>query len=154
MIVHKEQLSSLAGGIITYAKEHAGGNGACVLALEGELGAGKTTLVQHIARALGIMQPVQSPTFVLMKQYETHDPVFKKLVHIDAYRIESEPELAPLHLEAIFSDKEALVCVEWPEKLLSALPEKVILLTLAPVSEEERGMSVDSDLEPYLQDRL
>lgn len=151
MIVHKEQLPALAEGIIAYAKAHLHDSRATVFALTGDLGAGKTTLVQHIARALGVEGVVPSPTFVIMKLYPTTDAVFTRLVHIDAYRIENEKELAPLRLEEIFTDPKTLVCIEWPEKLQHVLPEWAVSLMLAPISEDERGLSVDGPVEAFLE---
>src|SRR5689334_7666432 len=64
-------------------------SGATLVTLTGELGAGKTSFTQGVARALGIEESVTSPTFVLEKVYELADHGFKRLVHIDAYRLES-----------------------------------------------------------------
>jgi len=87
------------------------------VALSGDLGAGKTTLVQAMARELGVADTVTSPTFVIMKQYEISGSRFAKLVHIDAYRIEDESELDVLHARDLFDDSSNLVVVEWPEKV-------------------------------------
>lgn len=62
---------------------------AVVFALTGDLGAGKTTLVQRLAARLGVTQRVTSPTFTVMSQYEIEHPIAERLIHIDAYRIES-----------------------------------------------------------------
>lgn len=109
-------------------------SGAEVLHLVGDLGAGKTTLTQMIGEILGVKEQIQSPTFVIMKSYKTKDPVFKTLVHIDAYRIEKPEETRILNLEKIFNDPENLVCVEWGEKLGSEMPlnTKKIICTLLP----------------------
>ena len=87
------------------------------VALSGDLGAGKTTLTQAIARELGVAEVVTSPTFVVLKQYETAGSRFAKLVHIDAYRIENEAELGVLHVRDILDNPLNLVVVEWPEKV-------------------------------------
>ncbi len=87
------------------------------IALSGDLGAGKTTLVQAIARELGVTETVTSPTFVVMKQYAVSGSRFKTLVHIDAYRIEDEAELDVLHIRDLLADRANLVIVEWPEKV-------------------------------------
>lgn len=90
-----------------------------LVSLSGDLGAGKTTLVQAIARELGITLNVTSPTFVVMKQYAVSGSRFAKLVHIDAYRIENEAELEVLHIPDLLADPSNLVIVEWPEKVPS-----------------------------------
>jgi tRNA threonylcarbamoyladenosine biosynthesis protein TsaE len=107
--------------------------GAAVVGLSGDLGAGKTAFVQEVARALGVAEPVTSPTFVIMKSYALvpeFQQAFDRLVHIDAYRLDDPRELAALRLPAILEDPRALVFVEWPEKTGAYLPahaQRVIL---------------------------
>lgn len=96
---------------------------ATLLALTGELGAGKTTLVQALAADLGITETVNSPTFVIAKFYDATDDRFKRLIHIDAYRIESESELTVLGWDAMLADPDTLIVVEWPERIIGALPD-------------------------------
>ena len=90
-------------------------NGAAVIGLSGHLGAGKTAFVKAVARELGVAGEVTSPTFVIMKIYETEHQVFKRLVHIDAYRLERRADLEALRFEEIVSDPNSLVMIEWPE---------------------------------------
>lgn len=99
-----------------------------LVALSGDLGAGKTTLVQAIARELGVTEIVTSPTFVVMKQYAVSQGRFSTLVHIDAYRIEDEAELAVLHIEDLLANPAYLVIVEWPEKVPSYTSESTIYI--------------------------
>ena len=102
---------------------------ATMLALEGDLGAGKTTFVQALARELGVKGTVQSPTYVLMKNYPLElsgagantNTKFTKLVHIDAYRLESPEEFDALRPQEFLDDPQTLVVVEWPEKLAGKL---------------------------------
>ncbi len=96
---------------------------ATVIGLSGDLGAGKTTLAKSIAEMLGVQDTVQSPTFVIAKFYPTTGDVFNSLVHIDAYRIESIDELAPLGWQEILTRPGTIVIVEWPERIESALPD-------------------------------
>ena len=147
----KESLRKMAEGIVSYMKINKTGSGASVIALSGDLGAGKTALVQHIAQVLGVEQTPPSPTFVIMRSYETGDEVFKKLVHIDAYRIEGTDELPPLHLDAEFGEAESLVCVEWPEKIATAMSQGALQITLVSVSENERELKTVLGLEEALQ---
>lgn len=97
--------------------------GATVLALEGELGAGKTTLTKEIAKLLGVAETLVSPTFVIMKRYLAVDARFGSLVHMDAYRIEDEGELAPLRFEELLREKGTLIIIEWPEKIKTKIPK-------------------------------
>lgn len=88
-----------------------------VLALHGDLGVGKTTFVQGLARGFGITGPVTSPTFALYSVYQGR----RQLVHLDAYRIESPRELEDLLIEDFLTSPWCLA-VEWPEKVAAWLP--------------------------------
>ncbi len=96
---------------------------AALIALSGELGAGKTSFVQALGKELGITEPMQSPTYVLMKSYPIAYKHFTKLVHIDAYRLESADQFAALKPEAFLADPNTIVCIEWPERVQGALPK-------------------------------
>jgi tRNA threonylcarbamoyladenosine biosynthesis protein TsaE len=91
-------------------------NTAEVVGLSGNLGSGKTTFTKYIGEILGVAETIQSPTFVLQKIYNTKHPVFKKIVHMDFYRIDNSEELKILKLEDLVSDPNNLVLIEWPEK--------------------------------------
>ena len=102
-------------------------NEALVVGLSGHLGAGKTAFVKCIAQELGIKTDVTSPTFVLMKMYEIESKVknqkekaetpWRRLVHIDAYRLERREELEALNWEQLVEDKNNLILIEWPEQV-------------------------------------
>src|SRR3989338_2308966 len=110
---------------------------ATVVALSGELGAGKTTFVQGAAKALGITEQVTSPTFVLEKIYQLEGQPFDKakgkkferLIHIDAYRLKSAHELEILGWETLLQDPANLILIEWPERVQEAIPKDAILIT-------------------------
>lgn len=91
--------------------------GALVVGLSGHLGAGKTAFVKAVAKILGVSQEITSPTFVLMKFYDTTSKVWPHLVHIDAYRLEKPQELDALNWEKLVSDPHNLILVEWPENV-------------------------------------
>src|SRR3989344_3954135 len=93
------------------------GESALVLGLSGDLGAGKTTFTQTLAQLLGVVEIVQSPTFVVMKRYDTKHHTFKTLIHIDAYRLHSGQELLSLGFENLKNDPETLIVIEWPEQV-------------------------------------
>ncbi len=100
---------------------------ATVLALHGELGVGKTAFTQALASVLGIHEVVPSPTFVVMRLYEIPaHPQFRQLVHIDAYRIGDENEAAVIGLPALLSDPANLICIEWPDKIKSYIPDDAL----------------------------
>ena len=95
----------------------AAGAQAHIVGLKGDLGAGKTTFVQAVARELGVTEPVTSPTFVFVQVYPVSShSVFKRLVHIDAYRLSpSEPDT--IGLADYAADPQNLILIEWPENV-------------------------------------
>ncbi len=98
-----------------------------ILALHGDLGVGKTTFTQGLARALGIHDPVTSPTFNLYSVYRRASG--RTLVHLDAYRLENERQFDDLMIEDFLETPYCLV-VEWPEKIATWLPARTLHLTL------------------------
>lgn len=112
-----------------------------VLALEGSLGAGKTTFVQGLARALKIKEEeVLSPTFLIIKKIELQNGKLKNFYHIDTYRLKNSEELAELGFDEIIKDKNNLTVIEWADKIKDLLPEKIIHIkfSLMPSSKNER----------------
>lgn len=118
------------------------GTRAYVVGLRGELGAGKTTFVQAVAKALGVREHVTSPTFVLATRYETEHPVFRHLVHMDAYRL-SNGEADTVGFNEFLSDPQALMLIEWPEHLPSAarFPEDAPVLSFETIDETTRKVT-------------
>ncbi len=117
-------------------------NNSLVIALQGDLGAGKTTFTQELAKHLGVTESVTSPTFTIMKQYELETENFDKLVHIDAYRFESEEEAAPLRLGEILATPRTVVCIEWPEYVPASTPESAVWLEIKPGDNDVREVTV------------
>lgn len=120
-----------------------GGNGemAQVVALDGELGAGKTTLTQKIAKLFGVQADVISPTFTIMKKYETNNKNFKNLIHIDAYRLDKEDELTNLGWPEMLRDKDNLIIIEWPERVANLIPQNSIVIKLEHIDEGKRSIT-------------
>jgi tRNA threonylcarbamoyl adenosine modification protein YjeE len=102
---------------------------ATILALSGDLGAGKTTFAQGIARSLGVAEQVTSPTFVIEKIYQLENQKFSRLIHIDAYRLNDAHELEVLGWKEITADPANLIVIEWPEKVAGLIPEDAIRLS-------------------------
>jgi tRNA threonylcarbamoyl adenosine modification protein YjeE len=96
------------------------------IALEGDLGAGKTALARAILRALGVSEDVPSPTFTLVQLYETPRLTVR---HYDLYRIESASEMDELGLDDALSEGAALV--EWPERGAGRLPPDMLHVALS-----------------------
>ncbi len=98
--------------------KHADADEALIVGLSGHLGAGKTAFVKAVAKSLGVTEDVTSPTFVIMKLYEINAASpWKRLIHIDAYRLERAEELEALGWEQLVADKNNLILVEWPENV-------------------------------------
>ncbi len=104
--------------------------GATLVALSGKLGAGKTAFTKAVARALGVEEVVNSPTFVLEKIYSLTGKPFARLIHIDAYRLEEGSDLAPLGFSVLMQDPGNLILLEWPEKVADALPEAAAKISI------------------------
>jgi tRNA threonylcarbamoyladenosine biosynthesis protein TsaE len=111
-----------------------------VVAVSGELGAGKTTFVRGAARALGVRGPVSSPTFTIGHRYEAPVPVS----HLDLYRIAGLDQEEWGDLEPYFDGTIAFV--EWPEHGGHWLPAARVVVTLGHVDESRRTVRIDSDL--------
>lgn len=112
-----------------------------VIALQGELGSGKTTLIQGMAQGLGVVSGlVKSPTFVLMREYPGQVP----LIHLDGYRLEGQTAASWLDVELLFSPRKITV-IEWAERLGDAVPECALTAQLRHVSVNRRRIRVTAD---------
>jgi len=116
-----------------------------VICLQGELGAGKTTLVQGLAQGWGSLDAVSSPTFILVNVYRRPDE--NRLFHLDAYRLESTPEAEELDLDTMLA--QGPLVIEWPERLESILPEKRLWIALDYMTEEHRKLAIKAQGERY-----
>lgn len=109
-----------------------------LICLSGDLGSGKTTLVQGIAQGWGTLDSVSSPTFVLVNEYRRPDNS-SCLYHLDAYRMESWREAEDLDLEQMQSS--GAIVMEWPERIKEALPQQYLWVTLNWLADEKRAMT-------------
>jgi tRNA threonylcarbamoyladenosine biosynthesis protein TsaE len=119
------------------------GDKATVVALYGNLGSGKTSFTQKVGEILGVKDNVNSPTFVIEKIYEIDWKAFKKLIHIDAYRLEKESELLNLGWDDIVRDKENLIFIEWPDNVKGLIPSSAKKVSFTFVDENIRDISFD-----------
>jgi tRNA threonylcarbamoyladenosine biosynthesis protein TsaE len=141
-----EELKGVAGELVGLWKQsQVTTDTAIVVALSGDLGAGKTTFVQQIAQILGVTETVTSPTFVIMKSYETSDSTFERLVHMDAYRIEDDSELAPLNFSAVLAQPKTLLCIEWAERISTFLPVHTIKMDLESLPHGKHQLTYYAD---------
>jgi tRNA threonylcarbamoyladenosine biosynthesis protein TsaE len=118
-----------------------------LILLSGELGAGKTTLTKGIAAGLGAAEEdeVTSPTFTLVHKYDRGARVY----HVDLYRIGDRHDLETLGLEDVFAE-QAVVIVEWPEKLTLRIDWPVIRIHLEHVAEDARRISIHDPVDALL----
>lgn len=137
LIPTADAMDGVAQHVLSLISERAV-NGAVVVTLSGELGAGKTTFTQSLARKLGVPETVQSPTFVVMRRYELIHPRFDNLIHIDAYRLERVVEAEVLGIPALIEDAKNLMVIEWPERIETLIPNDALRITFAHGAHETR----------------
>ncbi len=118
-------------------------NSRHVIALYGELGSGKTTFVQGLAKGLGIRGRITSPTFTIIRkhQFKTQSP--KAFYHIDLYRLDRKEEIKDLGMEEIFNDPKNIIAVEWAEKIKDQLPEKRIEIYFEYLNHDQRKIRIE-----------
>lgn len=145
-----EEMRAEAAQFMRGLRPRMKGEGATLITLSGDLGAGKTAFTQALAAALGVAETVTSPTFVIEKIYQLppdaaaragvpeHGAFFTRLIHIDAYRLESSAELMPLGFGEIMQSDQNLVVLEWPEKVADALPPPAHYLSFEALADGSR----------------
>jgi len=119
-----------------FAKNLKGGD---VLCLYGNLGSGKTSFVQGLAKGLGITRRIISPTFIIARRYEMGD---LNLYHIDLYRTQTLQDLRSIGMDEILEDDKNIVAIEWAEKLLDLIPKKRVDLKFEYIDENKRKITI------------
>lgn len=104
--------------------------GACVIALQGELGAGKTTFTKSFLAALGVKESVTSPTFILFRPYPLKAEHYSLAYHIDCYRLEDPKELLKLGLKEMLKNQKYIVLIEWAERVKKFLPKNIVWISI------------------------
>jgi tRNA threonylcarbamoyladenosine biosynthesis protein TsaE len=118
-----------------------------VIGLEGNLGSGKTTLVQGIAQGWGVLDPVSSPTYVIVNEYRRADE--QRLFHMDAYRLDGVFDAEILDFDRMLS--QGPVVIEWVERVESVLPEDYLRIRLAYTGMEHRSMMLNPHGERFIK---
>jgi tRNA threonylcarbamoyladenosine biosynthesis protein TsaE len=119
--------------------------GTFVIGLTGELGGGKTTFLQGLAKGLGIKQKILSPTFVIMKKFKVPKKKnFYWFYHIDCYRLQKPKELFDLGFKEIISNPQNIVAIEWAEKIKKILPKNAPILKFKFIDEKTREIILSS----------
>ena len=133
--VNADDLQQVAGSIIALAEGHR------VWLFEGEMGAGKTTLIKALCRAFGIVDEVSSPTFALINEYA--DKQDRPFYHFDFYRIENEEEAMDIGADEYFYSGH--VCfVEWPENIPSLVPDEFLRIFITVNSDDTRKIVLET----------
>lgn len=112
-----------------------------VIALHGDLGAGKTTLTTHLARALGVTKKMSSPTYTIVKQYQLSD--HGHLYHYDWYRLHDQSEVEQLGFAEVIEQADGIIIIEWPERAPGLLPDHTIHLYLEHVDQQTRKITIN-----------
>lgn len=132
-----DETIALAQKIATHLK------GGQVIALNGDLGAGKTCFSQALGKELGVSDNITSPTFVVMKVYETNRTSIKTFCHIDAYRLHSGDELIAIGALDYFHSSDAVTVIEWADKIKKILPDGTIYINITQLDETKREFVVE-----------
>jgi tRNA threonylcarbamoyladenosine biosynthesis protein TsaE len=127
-------------GSVLRESKSPGGEGN-IFCLYGQLGSGKTTFVQGLAKGLGIEHRLLSPTFIIVRRYSI-GKTFQYLYHIDLYRIDEQKGLEGLGLSEILSEQQSVVVIEWAEKLGDLLPKRRTDITFFRVSDNSHSIRV------------
>ena len=141
-IFSEKEIHIVAKTVLAHIYTKVNKKGATIVALSGDLGAGKTTLTQAIAKELGIKQKIASPTFILLKTYKIKNPHFTLMHHIDAYRLEKPEHVEKLLWNSLISDTNNLIFLEWPEQIGKLLPKNVVKIQLAHTKDGKRKIVV------------
>lgn len=110
-----------------------------VIAMQGTLAAGKTTITKGIAQSLDISETITSPTFCLISEYEGKMPLY----HMDVYRLDNEEDFANLGTEDMIYGN-GISIIEWSEKIMNELPKKTIILKIEPQEDGSRIITIDN----------
>ena len=113
-----------------------------VVAMYGDLGAGKTVIARGFARGLGITEAVSSPTYTIVQEYDIPD-TDQRFYHLDLYRIADEQAALGFGVDEFLCDDEAWTLLEWPVRIEKILPPEVITLTIEPLDDETRQIRLE-----------
>ena len=137
-----EETKSVAKLFAEMLAQEMTAKGALVVALDGALGAGKTTFAQGFAEGLGVKEKVKSPTFVLVHTHTLKKKArFKAFYHADCYRLESEKDVNAIGLDEAMNNPENIVLVEWARRIKKTLPNDTIRVTFKYINERTRKIS-------------
>ena len=117
---------------------------ALVIALEGNLGSGKTAFTQGLAAGFGVKENVLSPTFLILKQFLIFFKGYKNFYHIDAYRLKNKEELLELGFKDLINNPENIVVIEWADKIKKILPKNILWISFINLGKDKRKITLAS----------
>ncbi|MGM0629157.1 MAG: tRNA (adenosine(37)-N6)-threonylcarbamoyltransferase complex ATPase subunit type 1 TsaE [Patescibacteria group bacterium] len=141
----EEETKEAAKRVLDNITERKTRDKATVVALYGDLGSGKTVFVKGVSEALGVVERVVSPTFVIERRYSVEHTDFSVLIHIDAYRLEGGGELDALKWQQELEKRDRIVCLEWPENVKEKLPRDTFSVYFTTLSKERRLITYKDD---------
>ncbi len=112
-----------------------------VIALHGNLGAGKTVFARGFARGLGLDEQVSSPTYTIIQEYKLPDKGY--LYHMDLYRIADSASALGFGIDEFLNDKDSYALIEWPERIEDILPPETLNLSITRTGEETRVLKFE-----------
>lgn len=131
---HLDEIDAVAHRLLAVGREQP------VWLLEGDMGAGKTTLIKALCRALGVLNPVQSPTFSIVNEYTTHEG--HSIYHFDCYRLRNEAEALDIGIEE-YVDSGNYCFIEWPERITSLWPASYFQVRITPGTNDQRTVEAN-----------
>ncbi|KKS45151.1 MAG: P-loop hydrolase [Parcubacteria group bacterium GW2011_GWC1_43_11] len=118
-------------------------NKALIITLEGNLGSGKTTFIQGLAKGFGVRENVLSPTFVILKEFPLSSGNFQNFYHVDAYRLKNPEELLELGFKDVIKNPKNLIVIEWADKIKKILPRGIIKIKFENLGKNKRKIIIN-----------
>ena len=143
-IVTKSKLETQKTGFVLASVLEPTSNHALTIALEGNLGSGKTTFIQGLAKGLKVKENVLSPTFLILKEFSIIASGLKNFYHIDAYRLKNPNELLELGFKDLIKNPENLIVIEWADKIKKILPKNILNIRFINLGKNQRKILYES----------
>ena len=141
-IKETKQIAEKVAQSIIQTGEEKNEIGAVILALNGELGSGKTVFAQGFAQKLEIKEPILSPTFVIFRKFKINFNRFDCFYHFDLYRIEDSKDLKVLEFQKIIDNPSNIILIEWAEKVKNPLPLDAIFINFELIGKKRREITI------------
>lgn len=137
-----EETKKVAISLSEEIKERMLSKHAFIIALEGNLGSGKTTFIQGLAKGLKIKENVLSPTFLILKQFPIVIKSYRNFYHIDAYRLKNSEELLEIGFKDLIKNPENIIVIEWADKIKKILPKNILWIKFENLDKNKRRITL------------